>query len=140
MKYTLLIAIILCPTFIMTLTVIASLANLPEFKANLGDVFLLGISIFLLCILINLIKDLNLVKKHNPKKAQYGVLQEKYITKEQNEDSTKNYFYADILFLENCTIIKRVETSRSLFYSLKAGDRVLVVSFNGKEAFCLKAS
>lgn len=144
-KHKLSVIILSYAVFITGIISISNLVSLIESEITLnmdlvGAFVMLGVCIFLSYVLYDIMRDIKFLKTSNPQKSQYGVVKEKYIITETNEGSTSTSYYVDILFEENNTFIKKVETSRIIYHSLKNRDAVLVVSFNGKNSYCLKTN
>lgn len=68
------------------------------------------------------------------KKAQVGVLQGVMWQFGTSEDTPRNV-YLDVIFPDSKTRIRGVLISYNLAQKAKKGDKILVVSFNGKKAY-----
>lgn len=144
-KYKIFTIILLYITFIMGAISIPNLIKLIKFGITLnvdtiGSVIFAGLFIFFNYLLYDIIQDMKFLKTYNPQKSQYGVVKEKYIISERNEESTSTSYYIDVLFKEDNTFIKEVETAPRIYSNLKNGDKILVVSFNGKKTYCFKVN
>lgn len=118
----------------------ATMTYLVPFKLSIEACILSTLSIFLLLLLIELIKTKKSLKGLIPKKAQYGILKEKSIITERTDNGDKKYYHMDIEFPMNNTMIREVKTALRIYHDTKVGDKVLVVSFDGKESYAMKSN
>jgi len=87
---------------------------------------------------ISTIKRIKLVLNYNYERLQYGLIHTKYIKGELNDTTKTNHYYANVVFEENQTYIKKVIFLSSRDYEVSNScDKVLVVSYDGIEAYII---
>lgn len=90
------------------------------------------IFLFLLTVLIYLSKQIIYTSKGKYKKAQYGIVKNKYIS----QDKLK--YFVNVLFSnENAYIREVVCINKNIYYSLSEGNQILVISFDNKTAYAV---
>lgn len=93
------------------------------------------LSVFILT-LVPLLRVVNLListRKNSYKKAQYGVVNRKFSElKKKKKGGLKTYYYADVIFPSNNTIIRKVKCGVIVYNSIENGSRVLVISFDDR--------
>lgn len=93
------------------------------------------LSVFILT-LVPLLRVVNLListRKNSYKKAQYGVVNRKFSElKKKKKGGLKTYYYADVIFPSNNTIIRKVKCGVIVYNSIDNGSRVLVISFDDR--------
>ncbi|WP_418223304.1 hypothetical protein [Clostridium isatidis] len=86
--------------------------------------------------MIYISKQISNVIKYNCKKAQYGIVKNKYIS----QDKFGKYFVNVLFSNENAYIREVVCINKDIYYSLSEGNQILVISFDNKTAYAVTAN
>ncbi|MDD7794506.1 hypothetical protein [Clostridium sp. 'White wine YQ'] len=71
------------------------------------------------------------------KKAQYGIVKNKYSLKSSAKSSSPKKYYIDVLFPDTNAYIREVICTDKIYKSLEEGTSVLVISFDNKTAYAV---
>lgn len=96
--------------------------------------------ILLIFLLFHTLKVKKSLKISTPIKAQYGKLKAKYTKVRRYDDGDRITYYMNVTFENNNTIMKNIETSRKIYPKVSLGDKILVISFDGKKAYAIKCN
>lgn len=105
-------------------------------KFTIDIAFFSIIFLFLLTVLIYLSKQIIYTSKGKYKKAQYGIVKNKYIS----QDKFGKYFVNVLFSNENAYIREVVCINKNIYYSLSEGNQILVISFDNKTAYAVTAN
>lgn len=90
------------------------------------------ISFFIILLNIGYMFCLTLTGSY--KKAQYGVIKNKFFQKDHRNNKIVKKYYANIIFPTNNTFLRKVRCNESIYNSISEGTNVLIVSFDNKLA------
>jgi len=109
-------------------------------KFNTQIIFLLLLDLsFFWCIYYVFTQMLSTINS-NYKKAQYGIVKNKYSVRFTAESSSEKEHYINALFPDTNTQIQRVICTNKIFKSLEEGTPVLIVSFDNKNAYAVPSN
>ena len=127
-----------CGLFVSGLVSLETYDSILSSHGSLVQQFPLILTTFLFFSLpIRAMINLCHVRNGSFKKAKYGVVQTKHRSiRRENHRRSKRY-YAHVSFPHTDKILKRVTCSKETYNAISEGSPILVVSFDGKNAYAI---
>ena len=102
------------------------------------EIFLMiGITLGIFIALILTLKKIYHFKHNTCQKAQYGIVQHKYIIKNEASSEGINHYYINVVFPNTNTYIRKVICNKKVYNDLNEDCKVLVVSFDTNNAYAI---
>lgn len=100
-------------------------------------IFMIAIVIALVLVLIYIARQIRSSRKLVYKKAQYGIVKNKYNLKVTAKSGSPKNYYIDATFSDTNTYIRRVLCTPKTYNILNEGGHVLVISFDNKKSYAV---
>lgn len=95
---------------------------------------ILAILISFLILLINIGHAFFSTISGSYKKAQYGIVKNKFFEKDYINNKIVKKYYANIIFPTNNTFLRKVRCNEYIYNSISEGCNILIISFDNKLA------
>lgn len=99
--------------------------------------FIFTLFLGLMALFIYFTNQMIRAKLYKYKKAQYGIVKNKYIFQMPSKKNTGKSYYINVLFPESNTFIARVECTKKVYDKLTEGSPVLVIAFDNYCAYAI---